>query len=236
MEFARRLGKIPLAFEPGTDYQYGLSADVLGAVVETVSGMRLGQFLKSAIFDPLGMSDTAFLVPEEKQVRLAQVYQHTPDSRLSVYTAPNLGVQHSMNRAPAYEAGGAGLVSTIDDYMRFTRMLLGEGCLENTRILQARTVRFMTTAQLSAPLQQSFEAKLPHLSGYTYANLLRILKNPEQCKAFGTAGEYGWDGWLGTFMMIDPANDLSMVFLTQLTDSGMTPVVRKIKNVVYAAL
>jgi len=235
-EFARRLGKIPLAFEPGTDYQYGLSADVLGEVVETVSGINFGEFLKTRIFDPLGMKDTGFYVPEEKQSRLAQVYQHISPSELTVYTAPNLGIQHNMRRPPAYEAGGAGLVSTIDDYMNFTRMLLQNGSLKNAHILQSRTINSMRSAHLSQKLQQSFESKMPHLSGYTYANLLRIMTDPGQSKSFGEAGEYGWDGWLGTFMMVDPGNNLAMVFFTQLTDTGMSTTVRRIKNVVYSAL
>jgi CubicO group peptidase (beta-lactamase class C family) len=235
-EFVQLLGKIPLAFEPGTDYQYGLSADVLGAVIEVVSGMKLGDFFRTRIFNPLGMEDTGFYVPEKKQKRLAQVYQHKTPSALTAYTAPNLGIQHSMKQPPAYEAGGAGLVSTIDDYMRFTRMLLGNGTLNGTRILQSNTVNFMRTGRLSAGQQQSFESKLPQLTGYTYANLLRIMTNPGRCKSFGAAGEYGWDGWLGTFMMIDPLNDLTMVFLTQLTDTGTTPTVRRIKNVIYSAL
>lgn len=235
-EFVRQLGKIPLAFEPGTDYQYGLSADVLGAVVETVSGMKLGDFFRARIFDPIGMEDTGFYVPEEKQTRLAQVYQRAGHGGLAVYTASNLGVQHSMKEPPAYEAGGAGLVSTIDDYMRFTRMLLGNGTFRGLHILQNRTVHFMRTAHLPAGLQQSFESKMPYLAGYTYANLLRIMTDPGLSKSFGTAGEYGWDGWLGTFMMIDPANELAMLFFTQLTDSGTTTTVRRIKNVVYSSL
>ncbi len=235
-DFVRQLGKIPLAFEPGTDYQYGLSADVLGVVVETVSGMKLGDFFRTRIFNPLGMEDTGFYVPEEKQTRLAHVYQHTGHGELALYTDSNLGVQHSMKEPPAYEAGGAGLVSTIDDYMRFARMLLGNGTFNGSHVLQNRTVNFMRTAHLPDGLQQSFESKLPHLAGYTYANLLRIMTDPGLSKSFGAAGEYGWDGWLGTFMMIDPSNDLAVLFFTQLTDSGTTTTVRRIKNVVYAAL
>jgi CubicO group peptidase (beta-lactamase class C family) len=235
-EFAGRLGKIPLSFEPGTDYQYGLSADILGAILEKVSGMKLGDYLKTFIFAPLGMENTGFYVPEDRREKLAQVYQRSGQNTLSVYTAPNLGIQHGMEFPPAYEAGGAGLVSTIDDYMRFARMLLGNGAFKGTRILQNRTVRFLRTAHLSAEQQKSFERKLPHLAGYTYANLFRIMTDPGQSKSLGEAGEYGWDGWLGTFVMIDPVNDLCMVFFTQLTDSGTTPTVRRIKNVIYSAL
>ncbi|MFA6857707.1 MAG: serine hydrolase domain-containing protein [Treponema sp.] len=235
-EFVSRLGKIPLAFEPGTDYQYGLSADVLGAVVEKVSGMKLGDFFKTRIFSPMSMDDTGFYVPEEKQTRLAQVYEQVPHEKLTVYTTSYLGIEHNMNVPPAYEAGGAGLVSTIDDYMNFTRMLLADGTFKGTHVIQSHTACFMRTAHLSTLLQQSFEAKMPHLAGYTYANLLRIMTDPGRSRSFGAAGEYGWDGWLGTFMMVDPENDLAMVFFTQLTDSGMTTTVRRIKNVVYSAL
>ena len=148
VEFMNRLGKIPLAFEPGEKWQYGASADVLGAIVEIVSGMRFGEFLEKRIFAPLGMKDTAFYVPQDKQSRLSKVYEATPDG-LKTYHGSHLAVQNRMERNPAFESGGAGLVSTIDDYAAFAQMLLQNGsCL-----LSPKTVEFMTGSRLMPALQ-----------------------------------------------------------------------------------
>ncbi|MDD6616048.1 MAG: serine hydrolase, partial [Lachnospiraceae bacterium] len=130
IEFANAVGELPLAFDPGSSWNYGLSADILGAVVEIASGMRLGDFMQKEIFEPLGMKDTAFWVPEEKQHRLAKSYDVIEDEtgkHLIPYTGNEDGIQNRMERRPAYESGGAGLASTLDDYMRFARMLLNGG-------------------------------------------------------------------------------------------------------------
>ena len=126
VDIANRIGELPLAFMPGTTWQYGLSADVLGAVIEVVSGMSYGEFLKKRIFEPLGMQDTAFYVPAARQDRLAKVYRETEDGLVEEHFS-HLGIQNTMEREPAFESGGAGLTSTIDDYARFTQMLLQKG-------------------------------------------------------------------------------------------------------------
>ena len=231
-DFARRIAKIPVSFEPGTDYQYGYSADILGAVIEKVAGMSYSDFLQKNIFAPLGMKDTDFYVPAQKQARLSCVYTAAMES----FTSCNLGISHKMDRMPAFQSGGAGLCSTIDDYARFGLMLVNGGQLDGTRILNPGTVSFMSNAQLSAPLQQKFDQKMPHLSGYTYCNLLRIAKNPGECKALTTKGEYGWDGWLGPYIGIDPANKLVFVMTMQRTDTGTMDLTRLVKNVIYSNL
>ena len=131
-EIADALGGCVLAYEPGSSWRYGSSADVLGAVVEVVSGMRFGEFLEKELFGPLGMKDTAFWVPEEKQGRLAAVYETVkePGKRSMVRDEGNhLGIRNRMDRSPAFESGGAGLASTLDDYMKFSRMLMQGGTL-----------------------------------------------------------------------------------------------------------
>lgn len=231
-DFAERISKIPVSFEPGTDYQYGYSADILGAVIEKVAGCSFADFLHDNIFAPLGMNDTDFYVPAAKQPRLSGVYTAT----LQSFTSCNLGISHKMDRMPAFQSGGAGLCSTIDDYMRFGLMLVNGGQLDGSKILNQQTVHFMSNANLPAPLQQKFDKKMPHLSGYTYCNLLRIAKNPGECKAITTRGEYGWDGWLGPYLGIDPANNLVLVMTMQKTDAGTWDLTRRIKNIVYSAL
>lgn len=234
VDIANRIGELPLAFMPGTTWQYGLSADVLGAVIEVVSGMSYGEFLKKRIFEPLGMQDTAFYVPAARQDRLAKVYRETEDGLVEEHFS-HLGIQNTMEREPAFESGGAGLTSTIDDYARFTQMLLQKGEYQGRRILSPETVRFMTTAHVSAQQQRGVET-WESLAGYTYGNLMRIMTSPESAGGLGSLGEYGWDGWLGTYMMNDPAHDLTFLMMYQRTDSGTVGYSRKMRNVLFAAL
>lgn len=229
-----RLGEIPLAFEPGRKWQYGTSADVLGAIVEVVSGMRFGEFLEKRIFAPLGMKDTAFYVPQEKQSRLSKVYEPTPDGLRTFYDS-HLAVQNRMEISPAFESGGAGLVSTIDDYAAFTQMLLHNGSFRGVTLLSPKTVAFMTGARLM-PALQDYVNQWENLPGYTYANLLRIMIAPELAVSMGSKGEYGWDGWLGPYMTNDPANRMTLLIMQQKTGSGTTEYTRKIRNIVFSSL
>lgn len=238
-EVAQRLSKIPVSFEPGTNYNYGLSADILGAVIEKVSEMKFSDFLKKNIFEPLCMYDTDFYVPAEKQSRLSKVYKSTDTEngkKLELFTNSNLGVQDKMEHIPAFESGGAGLCSTVDDYIKFAQMLVNKGEFNKKRILQKKTVEFMQNAVLRTDLQQCFNQKMEHLSGYTYCNLMRIAFEPEKCKFITEKGEFGWDGWLGPYLSIDIKNQLAIVMTMQRTDSGTTDITRKMKNIVYSAL
>ena len=241
-DFAKKIANIPLNFEPGTDYQYGFSADILGAVIEKVSGQKFSEFLQENIFAPLGMNDTAFYVPSPKQPRLSKVYRTVPDSKeagkfaLEPFEGCNLGIQYKMDHAPSFESGGAGLCSTIDDYMKFGLMLVNRGNHNGRQLLQSATVDFMSTAELRDNVQQKFNQKMEHLSGYTYCNLLRIAKEPGKCKAITTKGEYGWDGWLGPYLGIDPANNLVIVMTMQKVDSGTWDLTRCVKNIIYSSL
>ena len=176
------------------------------------------------------MKDTAFYVPQDKQSRLSKVYEATPDG-LKTYHGSHLAVQNRMERNPAFESGGAGLVSTIDDYAAFAQMLLQNGsCL-----LSPKTVEFMTGSRLMPALQNDVN-RWESMPGYTYANLLRIMTNPEIAVSMGSRGEYGWDGWLGPYMTNDPANRLTLLIMQQKTGSGTTEYTRKIRNVVFSSL
>lgn len=239
MDVAERLARIPVSFEPGTDYQYGLSADILGAVIEKVSGMKFSEFLKSRIFDPLKMNDTGFYVPSEKQDRLSKVYKcERKDGKymLTLFTNCNLGIQDKMDHAPSFESGGAGLCSTVEDYMRFASMLANKGELDGVRILNESTVDYLASAKLIDNLQKCFDNKMEHLSGYTYANLLRVAIDKGKCTAITENGEFGWDGWLGPYVSVDLRNNLAVVITMQRTDSGTTEPTRKIKNIIYSSL
>lgn len=234
IEIMNRLGQLPLAFQPGEKWQYGTSADVLGAVVEVASGMRFGEFLEERIFKPLGMKDTAFYVPADKQARLAKVYRET-ENGLEEFHISHLGVQNRMELQPAFESGGAGLVSTIDDYAAFAQMLLNKGTFRGNTLLSPKTVEFMTGAH-PAPALQDYINQWENLPGYTYANLMRIMIDPGAAVSISSMGEYGWDGWLGTYMMNDPSNSLTLLIMHQKTDSGTTVYTRKMRNVLFPAL
>ena len=234
LEVAKRLAKIPVSFEPGTDYQYGLSADIMGAVIEVASGMKYSEFLKKEIFEPLGMNDTGFFVPQEKLNRLAKVYSRYD---LSLFTSCNLGIQDKMNVEPAFESGGAGLVSTIDDYMKFCIMLVSKGIYNGKRILQEKTVEYLSRAKLRDNLQKCFDNKMEHWAGYSYANFMRVCVDSGKCASMAAQNnEFGWDGWLGPFMAIDLENKLAFVYFQQMTDTGFSYVSRRCKNIIYSSL
>lgn len=232
VDFANHLGSIPLAFDPDSTWQYGLSADVLGAVVEVASGMRYGEFLRKNLFDPLDMQDTGFWVSEEKQSRLARAYE-TVGRDMIPYCGDHLVISNSMKTPPAFESGGAGLVSTIDDYNRFARMLLNGGSLEGRKILSPETLRFMTMGRLTA-VQQEAMRQWVGMEGFTYSNLLRIMISPEQASGLSRMGEYGWDGWLGCYFANFPKEKMSIVLMQQKKDAGTISMTRKIRNVLLS--
>ena len=236
MDFAKKLAKIPVSFEPGTNYAYGLSADIMGAVIEVVSGMKFSEFLKKNIFEPLGMKDTDFYVPSEKQNRLSKVYACDNEKDMILFENPNLGIQNKMDHAPSFESGGAGLCSTLDDYLKFALMLVNGGEYKGKRILQKKTVEYFTQARLRQDLQECFNKNMEHFSGYTYCNFLRVAFEPGRCKYLTEEGEFGWDGWLGPYLSVDIKNNLVIVMLMQKTGAGTWEVTRKCKNIINSSL
>lgn len=234
VEFAEHLSTIPLDFVPDTSWRYGLSADVLGAVIEKASGMQFGEFMEKNIFEPLGMKDTGFWVPKEKQERLAQAYE-LADGPMKLYTGDNLAVSNRLETPPAFESGGAGLVSTIDDYAKFAQMLLGGGILDGVRVMNQATVDYFTDGGLTPDQQKSYRAWVG-LEGFTYSHLMRILKHPEMAAYLGSRGEYGWDGWLGCYFTNLPEKDATILLMQQRRDSGTIPMTRKVRNVILGDL
>lgn len=230
-EWAAKMGKCGLAFHPGDQWMYGSSADVLGAVIEKVSGMTLANFMKREIFEPLGMEDTDFWVPSEKQHRLADVYEWT-ETGVRPWVTNNLGICCPMDRNPAFQSGGAGLASTVDDYGKLAQSLLGHG----KQILKPETVRYMTQARLLPWQETSCWRSWESMPGYTYGNLCRILAEPGMAVLNGWKGEYGWDGWLGTYFCNSPEQDVTVLLFTQRRDAGTLEVTRKVRNYLTAQL
>ncbi len=232
MEFAARIGKGTLRFHPGQGWQYGVSADILGAVIEKASGMRFGEYLKKTIFDPLHMDDTGFFVPKEKKQRMAEVYRCDTGKEPELFTYDNLGIRNNGDENP-FESGGAGLFSTIDDYSRFCNMLLRGGMTtDGEQILRESAVRFLTEGAQDG-VRKPFDEWLG-LEGFSYANLMRVLKEPALNGTIGHIGEYGWDGWLGTYMNNDPSTGTNLMLMLQRVDYGTGNFTRRIKNIVFS--
>ena len=235
LEFANRLGQGPLSFEPGSYWQYGTSADVLGAIVEAVSGMPYGDFLTKEIFEPLEMNDTGFWLSESQRNRLVKTYQEDVEGSLTLFAENHLGILHQMDRKPAYESGGAGLASTIDDAAKFTTMLMNQGSLKGVRLLKPRTVQYLTTASLTDRQQSGFDT-WHSLCGHSYGNQMRILTDTGKAGIIGGQGEYGWDGWLGAYFSNSPQDKLTILFMIQKKDAGTLPITRKLRNIVFSSL
>ncbi len=232
LEAMNKLGGCPLAFQPGSRWQYGTSADVLGAVVEVASGVSFGEFLEKEIFRPLNMVDTAFHVPLAKRVRLAKAYEYDACGELVPYMGSHLGIINNMDRIPAFESGGAGLASTIDDYARFSCMLINGGILDGVRLLRQKTVQYLTSCTLNREQQKNM---WPELSGYSYGNLMRVMSDCSKAGILASPGEYGWDGWLGGYFCNCPQEKLTFLFMMQRTNTGTIPLTRKLRNIILGA-
>jgi len=216
LEHVKTVAKnVPLAFQPGTQWLYGFSHDVVGALIQVLSGQRFGDFVKENIFDPLGMVDSGFYIAPEKADRLCKFY--TLDGELT-NVEPNRGdpcVQ------PAFESGGGGLFSTINDYGRFAQMLCDGGVFGNERILGRKTVELMTSDHLDDVQKKTVFRNWKRLIGsYSYGLGMRVMVNPAYCGYNGTAGEFGWDGATGTWFCVDPKEKLVAIFLQQSVPSG----------------
>ena len=233
-DLMNELGKLPLAFAPSDKWNYSLSADVLGAIVEIVSGVSFSEYLHKNILDPLEMLDTDFYVPSEKQDRLCRSYR-TDGTNFKEYTGENLLIQSRMEEKPKFQSGGAGLASTIDDYSKICQMFLNKGEYKGKKILHPETIRYMTAGGTNEKQRQHI-GKWDSLAGYTYGNLLRILKHPGEAMSLGSVGEFGWDGWLGVYMSVVPEHNMCILYMMQKPDTGTVDVTFKLRNIIFSAL
>ena len=216
-EFLRRLGELPLVAQPGGRWLYHMSAELLGILIARVSGKTLGTFLRERIFEPLGMTDTAFSVAEAKLPRLATLYATNPMSRERVVSDEPRGGQFA--RPPAFESGAGGLVSTADDLLAFARMLLARGNHRGGRILSRATIELMTADQLT-PEQKMVS---PFFPGFwdTFGWGLGLGVVAEYRHVGRRPGAFGWDGACTTSLWVDPREDLAGIFLSQHLPSWM---------------
>lgn len=231
MDYVNRIAQIPLVFQPGERWMYGLSADILGAVIEVVSGKKYSKFLQDEIFLPLGMKDTGFYVPTDKEWRFAKNYDMV-NGELVPFTRSHLGEYYKQD--VAFESGGAGMVSTIEDYSHFSQMLVNGGTYNGVRILGRKTVVYMAQNHLRPEQMEAlnWDSNL----GCGYGCLMRVLINQSAAGTNGSLGEYGWDGWTGNYMTVDPTEELTILYFIQRCGAGFTPTMRKLRSVIYGSL
>jgi len=224
--YCNMVGQLPLAFEPGERWMYGFSIDVLGAVIEVLSGQSLGEYLKAHIFDPLGMADTGFYVPGDKLERVATLYQINDGMKPAQRDYPT--------EKPVFESGGGGLFSTVGDYSRFAQMLLNGGRLDGERILGRKTIDLIATDHLT-PAQQATHS-WDTQRGYGYGLGVRVMTHPEVADINGSVGEWGWDGAFGNWFCVDPREDLTCVYLTTNLPGDHYRFIPKLMASMYASL
>jgi len=237
-EFVATLGELPLEFGPGEAWNYSVSTDVLGLVVQRLAGMPFEDFLADRIFVPLGMADTGFHVPPDKAPRLPDAWWVHPEHGTIVYD--RAGAESDWARLPVLVSGGGGLASTSADYHRFCRMLLGGGALDGVRLLGRKTLELMTRNHLpgGADLTQLSRSMFSEAiySGQGFGLGFGINLDPVRAMNPGSPGEYYWGGIFSTYFFIDPVERVSVVFMTQLMPSSTYPIRRQLKAMVYAAL
>jgi CubicO group peptidase (beta-lactamase class C family) len=231
-EMIRRLGGLPLIYQPGTAWRYSVATDVLGYLIELISDMPLDQFLEERLFEPLGMSDTAFHVPGHKLERFAALYGPAQGGGVELLDHP---LTSPFARPPAGLSGGVGLVSTAADYLRFTQMLLNGGELEGVRLLGRKTVALMRINHLPDRL---IPIQVPPrtLHGCGFGLGFRVVVEVAQAGRLGSAGEFAWGGYASTSFFIDPREELIGLLLTQLAPSRFYPIRDDFKVLVYQAL
>ena len=234
----RKIAKQPLVCQPGTAWEYGLNTDVLGYVVEVVSGQSLEQFCQQRLFQPLKMNDTTFAVPKSKRARLSALFAAEPNKALKqvgpgTFTASGMGVLYSatfpIRDEATYCSGGAGLVSTLDDYYRFAQMMLNRGELNGVRVLKAETVDQITKNQLG-DLRVSF----PGLTAFGYGFGIVTEADSKETEP-SAVGSYAWAGAFGTLFWVDPKNGFIGVFMAQ-TSPGDFVFAQQIKRIAYEAM
>ena len=216
--------KLPLAYQPGTRWEYSHSTDVLGRLVEIWSGMQLSDFLRQRIFKPLNMIDTGFYVPESQHSRLAEPFAKDPDTGAPVELT-------DVRRKPVFESGGGGLAATTLDYARFSQMLLNGGTLDGARLLSRKTIEYMTADHLNG-LPGTFDLLVPGYGfglGFTVRLYAGIAQTP------GSIGQYSWGGLAGTTFWVDPAEQFYAVMMIQAPHARV--YLRSLmRDIVYAAI
>ncbi|WP_255951284.1 serine hydrolase domain-containing protein [Streptomyces odontomachi] len=227
--------EVPLLFQPGAEWNYSLATDVLGRVIEVASGQRLDEFLRNRIFEPLGMTGTGFHIAADDADRLAALYVPS-----GAGIAPASGFGTDPTKAPRCLSGGGGLIGPARDYHRFTQMLLGRGGYDGVRLLGSRTVDFMTRNQLpGGAWLESFGRRLfaeTPFEGTGFGLGFSVIEDPVALHGLASKGEYGWGGAASTAFWVDPAQEITVLFFTQLLPSSTYPLRAQLRGLVQQAL
>lgn len=236
-EFVTALGALPLEFSPGDAWNYSVSTDVLGAVVQRVSGLPLDQFFAERIFAPLGMNDTFFQVPADKLHRLPDCYTFVPGKGRELLDS---GDKSLWALKPKLVSGGGGLVSSALDYHRFCTMLLGGGVLEGERVVSRKTIELMTLNHLPgngdlAHWSKSLFSEATN-AGVGFGLGFAVNIDPAANLIPGSRGEFYWGGMYSTAFFVDPVEQVHMVFMTQLGPSSTYPIRRELRTLIYGAM
>ena len=236
MEFMDKLAKVPLLYQPGERWMYSLSTDVCGALVEKISGKRFDHYLKETIFDPLGMNDTGFFVAPDKVDRFCANYRRAPDKLLQLLDAPETS---EYLREPSFFSGGGGLTSTTEDYLRFCEMLRRGGEFEGARILGPRTIALMHRNHLKGgkDLTSMAVGGFSETANEGVGFGLGFASTMDEVTSGGLGGgDYYWGGAASTIFWVDPKEDLSVVFMTQLMPSGAFNFRGQLKSIIYSSI
>jgi CubicO group peptidase (beta-lactamase class C family) len=233
-----KLAEVPLQFSPGSQWNYSVATDVLGYLVQLFSDQDLDAYVAQRITGPLGMTDTGFMVPAEKVERFSACYERvTKGNTFRLQDDPK---QSSYLRRPTFFSGGGGMVSTLDDYHRFTKMLLGRGELAGTRLLGRKTIAYMTTNHM--PGGRDLAAMgMPVFSETSYDGVgfglgFSVVLDPAAANVLDSKGEFAWGGAASTYFWVDPVEELIVIFMAQLLPSSSYPIRRQLKTLVYQAL
>jgi CubicO group peptidase (beta-lactamase class C family) len=213
-QMAEKLGKLPLMFHPGEQWSYGISVDVQAFLVERISGQPFDQYLKEHIFDPLGMANTRYVVPEGDLKRFAALYLRRDNEPLNRMPDEQANALHTTDRP--LKPGGFGLTSTLDDYMRFARMLVNGGKFENATILKEETVKLMATNHLADSVTERMWLPSKGQVGFGIDFAVRLRPPVSKEENNGVVGEFFWDGAASTLFWVDPVNDLTAVLFVQV--------------------
>lgn len=229
-EFAKALAKEPLLFEPGTHWNYSMCHDVLGALIEVVSGRRFGTYLQEEITGPLGMNDTAFDLNDEQQSRLIPQYAYNDELEKAIRMDGN-----GFRVGTELESGGAGLLSTVRDYALFLNALTGHGTSpEGVRILSQASVELMRTDHLNEMTRPDYS--WDHIGGYGFGLGVRTHISKSESGSLSPHGEFGWSGAAGCMAIIDPDSGLTVMYAQHLLNSQEPYIQRRLRNVVYSCL
>jgi CubicO group peptidase (beta-lactamase class C family) len=236
-EFIAELAKIPLQFDPGSLWNYSVSTDVLGAVIQRIEGKPLDQVFEDRLFGPLGMVDTGFFVAAEKMDRMPDCFHFHPTQTKVMF---DNGEGSRWAKPGPFLSGGGGLCSTLADYHRFCRMLLNGGVLDGVQIVSPKTLELMTANHLPGgkdltELSQSLFSEADN-AGIGFGLGFAVNMTPHTTLVPGSEGEFYWGGMFSTAFFVDPVEDIIMIFMTQLMPSSIYPVRREIKTMLYSAL